>query len=73
MNIYGLSNKEDEAALVNLDEVKLIVWKKGELDFYFKDSQTNDYFAFKGVTEDDLEDICKELNKCLVTALWTKK
>lgn len=66
MNFYGLCNKENEAALVNLDEVKLIVWKNGELDFYFKDSQNNDYFAFTAVTEENFEAFCgklKELSK----------
>lgn len=63
MKFYGLSNGGNEAALVNLDEVKLIVWKKGELDFYFKDSQNNEYFKFKGVKEEQLEAICKELKE----------
>lgn len=63
MNFYGLHNGENEAALVNLDEVKLIVWKNGELDFYFKDSQNNDYFTFKGVTEEKFGVFCKELKE----------
>lgn len=63
MKFYGLSNGENEAAFVNLDEVKLIVWKNGELDFYFKDSQNNDYFTFKSVTEEKFEAFCKQLKE----------
>lgn len=63
MKFYGLSNGRNEAALVNLDEVKLIVWKNEELDFYFKDSQNNDYFNFKGVKEEQLEAFCKDLKE----------
>lgn len=61
MKFYGLSNGENEAAFVNLDEVNLIVWKNGELYFYFKDSQNDDYFTFKGVTEEKFGVFCKEL------------
>lgn len=63
MKFYGLSNGRNEAALVNLDEVKLIVWKNEELDFYFKDSQNNDYSKFKGVTEEQFESLCKKLKE----------
>ena len=47
MNFYGFSNKsKTEAALVNIDEVNLIVWKEGKLDFYFRNSPTGSYFTF---------------------------
>lgn len=63
MNFYGMSNEEKEAVLVNLDEVTMIVWKNGELDFYFKGSQNYAYSKFKGVTEEQFESLCKKLKE----------
>ena len=62
MNFYGFSNKsKTEAALVNIDEVNLIVWKEGKLDFYFRNSPTGSYFTFSEVDEEMFKSVCERL------------